>query len=211
MAANPFDILRRPFAYVAGEWSRMPPRERRLVGILGGSALGVAVVFVVVLVMQYVADKREGNAAAREALASIAKYRDDYLEAKARMLALEVRLGNEPPQLAADLEAAASEADIKIREATERPTAPAGKRYLEHTVDVSLQQVDLLKLSKFLSKLETGRRMIVVSKLTMKRRFAEGDKLDVTLTATTYERVKEDRALKRRPGTGAAGAAKEKT
>jgi hypothetical protein len=196
---------RRLLAYLGAEWNRMAPRERRLVGALSASALGVTVLVVVFFVMQSLSELREANDAARDALSAIAKHRDDFLDAKSRMLAMEVRIGNDPPQLAADLETAAREADIQIPETNPRPPTPAGKRYLEHTVDVSLRQVDLLKLSKFLSKLETGRRLIVVSKLSIKRRFAEGDKLDVALTATTYERVKEDRARKR------PGQAKEKS
>ena len=73
-----------------------------------------------------------------------------------------------------------------------------GKRYLEHSVDVTLRQVDLLSLTKFLNQVENGRRVIVVSRMSLKRAFAEGEKLNVSLTATTWERV-------RRPPQAQAG------
>jgi Tfp pilus assembly protein PilO len=183
----------RPAGYFAREWNRMAPRERRLVSVLAGAVLAVLVAVVAVLTAQTLAEIRESNDAAREALADIAKHRDEFLEAKSRMLAQEVRIGSEQPQLAADLDAAASESGIQIPESAPRPAVPVGRRYLEHSVDVTLRQVDLLSLSKFLSKLETGRRLIVITRMNIKRSFAEGEKLNVSLTATTYERVNEAR------------------
>lgn len=191
--------IRRPAGYFAHEWNRMAPRERRLVSILAGAVLAVLVAVVALLTAQTLAEIKETNEASREALAAIAKHRDEFQEAKGRMLAQEVRIGTEPPQLAADLETAASEAGFQIPQSEPRPPVPVGKRFLEHSVDVTLRQVDLLSLSKFLSKLETGRRLIVVTRMSIKRSFAEGDKLNVSLTATTYEKVNETR---RKPGTG---------
>jgi type II secretory pathway component PulM len=199
------NLYRRPLAYFAREWNRMAPRERRLVAVLGGAVGAVLVLVVVFLTVQSIAEIRDSNDAARMALVDIAKHRDDFLEAKSRMLAQEVRIGTEPPQLAADLEAAAREVGIAIPETADRPAVAAGKRYLEHNVDVTLRQVDLLSLTKFLSKLETGRRLIVITKMSIKRAFADGEKLNVSLTATAFERVKEGTA-KKKPAGG-----KEKT
>jgi len=189
--------IRRPIEYLGGEWNRMAPRERRLVGGLGGVVGAVVVLVVGFLIVDSLSDIAQSNDDAREALAAIAKHRDEYLEGKARMVALEVRIGTEPPQLAADLESAARDAGFQIAETNDVPPVPAGKRYLEHRADVKLRQVDLKSLSKFLAKLETGRRLIVVTRLSVRKRFSEADKLDVELTATAYERIKEDRTKRR--------------
>jgi Tfp pilus assembly protein PilO len=117
------------------------------------------------------------------------------------MVALETRIGVEPPQLAADLEAAGKEAGIEIPETVDRPPAPAGKRYLEHSLDVKLRKVGLKELATFLAKVETNPRLIVVTRLQIRRSFGEGDKLDVEMTATAYERLKEERR-KKPPGKG---------
>jgi general secretion pathway protein M len=133
----------------------------------------------------------EGNADIREALAAIAKNRDSYLDAKARSQAQELRIGTEPPQLNADLEAAAREEKVQIAESNERPELPVGKKYLQHELDLKIRQVDLVSLTKFLRRVETGPRLIFVSRLSIKRRFSEADQLDVELTATAFERVHE--------------------
>jgi hypothetical protein len=192
--------LRRPAGYFAREWNRMAPRERRLAGILGGVVVVAIVAAVAVLTVQSLAEIRDNNEAARDALAAIAKHRDEFQDAKNKMAAQEARIGHEPPQLAADLEAAAKEVNIAIPETQSRPAVPVGKRYLEHSVDVTLRQVDLLSLSNFLNRVESGRRLIVVSRMSLKRAFAEGEKLNVSMTATTWERVAE--TTKRKPGTG---------
>jgi type II secretory pathway pseudopilin PulG len=192
--------LRRPAGYFAREWNRMAPRERRLAGILGGVVVVAIVAAVAVLTVQSLAEIRDNNEAARDALAAIAKHRDEFQDAKNKVAAQEARIGHEPPQLAADLEAAAKEVNIAIPETQSRPAVPVGKRYLEHSVDVTLRQVDLLSLSKFLNRVESGRRLIVVSRMSLKRAFAEGEKLNVSMTATTWERVAE--TTKRKPGTG---------
>jgi Tfp pilus assembly protein PilO len=112
------------------------------------------------------------------------------------MKALEARIGVEPPQLAADLEAAGKVAGIQIPETADRPPNPAGKRYLEHSLDVKLRKVGLKELATFLNKVETNPRLIVVTRLQIRRSFGEGDKLDVEMTATAYERLKENRPKK---------------
>ncbi len=197
--------ISRPAVYLTGEWNRMAPRERRMVGGLAGAFVVAVVVVSWLFLYASLQEIADSNNDARDALAAIAKHKDEYLEAKSKMVAQEVRVGTEVPQLAGDLEEAAREAGIQIPESNPSPPVPAGKRYLEHRVDLKLRQVDLQSLSKFLAKVETGRRLIVVTRMGIRRRYSEGEKLDVELTATTFERVREDRTAKRRP------APKEKT
>jgi type II secretory pathway component PulM len=192
----------RPLAYVGSEWNRMAPRERRLVAGLVAAVVAFAVLVTGFLIIESLRDVAESNEAAREALADIAKHRDEYLEAKDRMMAQEARIGTEPPQFAADLEAAAHEVGIGIPETQEQPSVPAGRRYVEHKVEVKLRQVDLQSLTKFLNKLETGRRLIMVNTLRVRKRFSDQDKLDVDFTATAFERLKEGAKRKPTPAGG---------
>jgi general secretion pathway protein M len=201
--------LGRPFGRLAAEWERMAPRERRLAAgllvtvIVLGAGLGMYFVF------SQIDDLAEGNAEIREALAVIAKNRDTYLEAKARSQAQELRIGTEPPQLTADIEAAAREENVQIAESNERPEIPIGKKYLEHELELKIRQVDLVSLTKFLRRVETGPRLIFVNRLSIKRRFSDADQLDVELTATAFERVREAVAKKNSEGKGAEGATGE--
>jgi hypothetical protein len=203
VAARVAGIFRRPHSYVVGEWERWSPRTRRVV------SLGTVAVAVLVLIgvawstFSSISDLREGNAAIREALAAIAQHRDEYLEAKARNAVQEARIGNDPPQLTADLEAAARGENVKIDEQSERPAVPAGKRYLEHDVDLRIREVDLQSLTKFLKRVETGPRLIFFTRMSLKHRYStESDKLDAELTATAFEKVHEDKTKKKPDGAG---------
>jgi type II secretory pathway component PulM len=192
-------MLARPFRYFSAEWERMAPRERRWVTGLSITVLVVATALGLFLVFSSISDLEEGNADIREALGTIAKNRDEYLEAKARAQAQEQRLGSDPPQIVADIEAAAREETVQIAESNERPPLGAGKRWIEHDVDLKIRGVDLQALSNFLRRAETGPRPIFFTRLSIKRRFSEADKLDAELTATAFERVKETAAAKKKP------------
>jgi len=189
----------RPFRYFSVEWERMAPRERRWVLGLSIGIVSVATALGLFLFFTSISELEEGNADIREALGAIGKHRDEYLEAKARAEAQEQRLGSLAPQLVADIEAAAREESLQIAESNERP-AGAGKRWLEHDVDLKVRSADLQALANFMRRVETGARPIFFTRLSLKRRFSEADKLDAELTATAFERVKETPAgTKKKP------------
>ena len=202
----------RPWRYLSAEWERMAPRERRLVAglsiavIMLGTGLGVFMVF------SSISELEEGNADIRKALATIARHRNEYLEAKARTVAQEARLGNAPPQITGDVEAAAHEATVQIAESSERPAVPAGKRWLQHDVDLKVRSVSLQALTDFMKRVEMGPRPIFFTRLSLKHRFGESDTLDAELTATAFEHVKDANPTKKKSdSTGAGkGAAKDR-
>jgi type II secretory pathway component PulM len=198
-------LLGRPAAYFAAEWNRMSARERRLISILGSAFVGCAFLLVGYLVFDSMRNMSEENQDMRDALDAISKHSDEFRDAKARAAAQALRIGTEPPQLAADLEAAAKEAGIQIPETADRPDAPAGKRYIEHSLDVKLRKVDLKSLATFLGKVETGRSLVLITRLQIRRSFGgNGTVVDVDLTATTYERLKDGKKppLKGGPAAG---------
>jgi hypothetical protein len=198
------NLVGRPAAYLGAEWNRMSVRERRLISLLGTAIGGCGVLVVGYLVFSSYQAMSEENQSLREAIEDIAKHSDEYRDAKARAELQAKRIGTEPPQLAADLEAAAKEAGIQIPETADRPDAPAGKRYVEHSLDVKLRKVDLKSLATFLSKVETGRTLVLITRLGIRRSFGgDGTSVDVDLTATTFERLKDG---KRPPAKGSAAA-----
>jgi type II secretory pathway component PulM len=192
----------RPFAYLAAEWNRISARERRLLSLLAGAFCFCAVLLVGYLVFDSYQTMRQENQDMREALDLIAKHSDEYRDAKAQVKAQQLRIGTDPPQLAADLEAAAKEAGIQIPETADRPASPAGRHYIEHSLDAKLRKVDLKSLATFLSKVESGRTLLLVTRLGIRRSFGgDGTSVDVDLTATTFQRLKE--GGKKSPSKGA--------
>jgi len=89
---------------------------------------------------------------------------------------------------------------VKIDESSERPTVAAGRRYVEHDVDLKIREVDLQSLTGFLHRIETGPRLIFFTRLSLKHRYGDTDKLDAELTATAFEKVREDKQKKKPEG-----------
>jgi general secretion pathway protein M len=191
-------MFQRPIAYFTGEWERASPKRKSLVTWLAAAIVVVSIAFGALLSFNNISDLEDGNAAIRDALTAIAKHRDEYLEAKARNSVQEARIGDAPPQLAGDLEAAAQGENIQIAESSERPTVPAGRRYLEHDTDLKIRETDLQSLTNFLKRVETGPRLVFFTRLAIKHPYsADADKLDVEATATAFERVHEDKGRKK--------------
>ncbi len=194
-------ILRVPAARLAAWWERLAPRERRGISVLGVAILAVGLIAATSYTMNRIGDLQDENAAIRDALGAIAQHRDEYLEAKSRNAVQEARIGNDPPQLTADLETAARGENVQIAESSERPSVPAGRRYIEHDMDIKIRETDLQSLTKFLKRVETGPRLVFFTRLSLKHRYSdETDKLDVELTATAFERVRDDKAKKKPEG-----------
>lgn len=194
-------ILRVPAARLAAWWERLAPRERSGISVLGVAILAVGLVAATSYTMNRIGDLQDENAAIRDALGAIAQHRDEYLEAKSRNAVQEARIGNDPPQLTADLETAARGENVQIAESSERPSVPAGRRYIEHDMDIKIRETDLQSLTKFLKRVETGPRLVFFTRLSLKHRYSDDtDKLDVELTATAFERVRDDKAKKKPEG-----------
>jgi hypothetical protein len=199
--------VRWPIEYLRSEWERMGPRTRRLAIVLATAIVAVVILVGSVLTFSSISDMETENGDIREALAEISKHHDEYLDAKTRNAVAEARIGNDPPQLTADLEAAARGENLQIAESNERPAAPAGasRRYLQHDLDVKLREVDLQSLTKFMRRVETGPRFVFFTRLALKHRYSETDKLDAELTATAFEKVKDEKKKKAAEAPKASG------
>ncbi len=46
---------------------------------------------------------------------------------------------------------------------------------------------------------------MVFTRLSLKRRFSDAEKLDVEATATAFERIREEKVTKKKPGAGDTG------
>jgi hypothetical protein len=173
------------------KWERLSQRERTMV-----SALGVTFVLMVTLIVGFlIADGlssfAERNADMRQALKDIDTQRDSYNRMKAKSSQLESRIPRTPIQLQGFLEQAAKESGVEIPESTERTPAPAGKRWVERSVDLHLPHVTLDSLARFCRTIETGPNLVVVTALSIHTRDDKHQQLEVDMTVTTYEHASE--------------------
>src|SRR4051794_34305560 len=171
-------------------WERLSQRERTMVGALGVTFVVLVTLVVGFLVTDALSTMEEHNADMRQALRDLETKRDAYLRDKAKAAQLEVRLGQTPVQLGGYLEAASKEAGFTIPESTDRPPTVVNKFFTERASDVQIRDITIDQLTKFLKAVETGRNLVVVTKLMVRTRDDHHQKLDVELTVSTYERTK---------------------
>ncbi len=172
-------------------FERLTPRERTMVSALGLTFLVTVTLMVTFLVSDAIAGREERNQAMRQALRDLDTHRETYLKAKAKADLLEGKLSKSGTQLQGYLEAAAKETGVQIPDSSEKPPLPAGKSFIERSVDLRLTKVTLDALAKFMKKVETGTSLVAVTSLNIRTRDDKHVELDVEMSVSTYERAVE--------------------
>src|SRR5688572_7491646 len=170
-------------------WERTAPRERRLIMLLGVTAVICIFGFVGFQISDGLSEMSKKNQATRDALQSLAEHRDELEAAKDKGASVVSMIGDEAEPLATYLEAIEQEIGVKIQKSTEKPMVTKGK-FHERALSVQLYDVTVDQLARFLERIETKSPIVVTQRLFVKRSSVVKEKLDrVEITVATYERV----------------------
>ena len=182
------------------KWERLSQRERTMVGAMGVTFVIMVTLIVGFLITDGLSSMEERNADMRQALRDLDTQRDHYLLMKSKVAQMATRLGSQPVQLQGYLESAAKDAGVEISDSSDLPSTSAGKKFIEHTVDLHLRPATLDQVTKFMKAIETGRSLVVVTGVEIRTRDDKHEQLEVEMWVSTYER-----------DTGKGGAKKDKT
>ncbi len=174
---------------IVNRFARLDTRGQRLLNV---GLLVAGVLFVLVLPIALTAlvhSKRTENAALSDAADSITDSRDQVEKEKLEKAATLQRYGKPAPQLAGFLAGLASEAGIDIPESQDRQAVPHGKKYSERVTKIALHKVGMLKLSKFMERIEQSGSPIVISSLNIRKRGLEPDNYDVEMQVSAFDRI----------------------
>jgi general secretion pathway protein M len=173
---------------IADRLARLNVREQRA---LNATLLVLAVVFVVLLpaiLSAWVHARRSENTALRDAADAIIDSRDQIDKLKQeRALTLE-RYARPAPPLAAFLAGLASESGIEIPESQDKQAVPHGKKYSERSTKIALHKVGMLKLSKFMERIEQAGNPATISALNIRKRGPDPDTYDVDMVVSAFDR-----------------------
>jgi general secretion pathway protein M len=187
---------------------KLEPRERRLLGILGGM-FGL---FVALLgpfgIWSYVQGKRNEAQEVRDLIDQIYEARAAINERKGKRDAIIARYARQAPPLAAFIEEAAKENGATTADTQDLPEAPHGKRYSERTTKVKIHKIPMLALAKLLEKIESSGYPLAISRLNIKPR-SEPDSYEVDLAVSAFDR-KADAPAGASSATPASSAAPDK-
>ena len=173
---------------IADRIARLDPREQRL---LNGVLLVVGVVIVLLLPISLTAvvhGKRSENQALRDAADSINDSLDEILRAQVEKAATLERYSKPAPPLAPFLAGLATEAGVEIPESQDRQAIPHGKKYTERSTKFSLHKVGMLKLLKFMERIEQSGNPITISSLNIRKRLEPPDQYDVEMMVSAFDR-----------------------
>jgi len=174
---------------ISDRFARLDTREQRLLNgvllVIGVLVVGVLPIALTVLVHS----KSSENRALSDAADSIADSRDQIEKAKLEKAVTIERYARPAPPLAAFLAGLASEVGIEIPESQDRQGVPHGKRYTERSTKMTLHKVGMLKLAKFMERIEQSGNPITISSLNIRKRGAEPDMYDVDMTISAFDRI----------------------
>jgi general secretion pathway protein M len=168
--------------------ARLDPREQRL---LSGGLIALALGLVLLLPIALTAiehTKRGENQALRDAADSINDNSDQIQRAKLARAATQQRYEKPAPPLAAFLSGLASDAGVEIPESQDRQAVPHGKRYTERSTKIALHKIGMLKLSKFMERIEQTDNPVSISSLNIRKRGPDPDSYDVEMVVSAFDR-----------------------
>lgn len=187
---------------------RLEERERRLLALMAVVAFVVLVLLFPLGITALLHTQRGENQDLRAAIAQIADSRELIERGRAIRESLDQRYSRPAPPLAAFLAGLASETGVEIPETQDRQSVPHGKRYEEKSSKINLRRVGMLKLVRFLEKIEQSEHPLSVSQLTIRKRGVEPDSYDVDLVVSAFER-KAEKAVPKLGSEVDAGAGEE--
>jgi general secretion pathway protein M len=169
-------------------FSRLEERERRLLGVLIAIVVA-AVLLAPPLALLAVVQSRQGdNEAVREALRSIDDEQSAIARSKANRSAVVERYARPAPPLAAFLAKYASEVGVEIPESQDRQSVPHGKKFDERSTKITLRKVGMLKLLRFMEKIEQSGHPVQISQINIRKRGSEPDSYDVDMLVSAFDR-----------------------
>jgi hypothetical protein len=190
---------------LAERLERLDARERRLLGALVAVVAVVLVLAIPLGAAAMVSARSDETDALRDAVEQIQRSRTQIQRASATKQSVQQRYATPAPPLAGLLENWAREIGLEIPESQDRPLVPHGKEFDERSTKIVLRKVGMLKLLKFMEKVEQAAFPLTIERLNIRKRGSEPDSYDVDMIVSTYDR----KAKEAKPGKSAAAAAEK--
>lgn len=170
---------------------RLEPRERQLLGVLGGVVAVFFLLMVPIGVAALIGSKRSDVETLRDAIDQIQASREELAQRERERGAVLERYSKPAPPLAGLLEKYAGQAQLEIPESQDRAPVPHGKRYEERSTKIVLRKVGMLNLVNFMEKIEQSGHPVTLSRVNIRKRGTEPDSYDVEMIVSAYDRKAE--------------------
>jgi general secretion pathway protein M len=176
--------------------NQLEDRERRLLGVLI-LVFGVFVILVIpVGITAYLGSVKADNESVREAIAAINDGRA-MLEKRAHERAqVEARYAKKTPALAGYLAGVADKVKVEIPETQDQQAIPHGKSFEERSNKITMRDVGMLALARFMERLAQSGYPVSISRLNIRKRGTKPDSYNVQMTVSAYDRIAKEKPKK---------------
>lgn len=182
---------------LAERLERLEPREKQLLGVLGGIFAVFMLLLVPVGIAALLGSRRSDVEELRAAIEQIQTSREDVKKRERQRAAVIERYAKAAPPLAGLLEKLATQSQLEIPESQDRASVPHGKRYDERSTKIVLRKVGMLNLVKFMERIEQSGHPLTIARLNIRKRATEPDSYDVEMIVSAFDRKAE--AKKEKP------------
>lgn len=169
------------------KWESISPRERRLVVLLGVSAVVVLVLYVALAIKDRLDALEHKNAQARTALQKLTAYK-----AAAKPTAGGVDpstfITSEPVKLESYIFKAGETASVTVPGVNPRSPRTSGE-YTVHAAQIDIRDLTLQQVKDFLQAIEGESRVVAVTSLRLTRNFRDQEKMDLSAEISTYSKA----------------------
>ncbi len=170
-------------------------REQRLVAIMGILFVLFAAFLAVFIFRSKVNELTDENENLIQTIRLIDEKEADYLARKQAENQLSTKASQKLTPLSTVIDRAGKNIDIPTPDTKELPDQRHGTQWVEHAVEISIREINLLKLIEFMEEIESNRIQfpIAISKLDISKRKRPLDVVyNVTMTVSSYEQVPKD-------------------
>ena len=184
--------------FIAG----MSAREKRLAVVMLVVMLGMGIGFAIYLVNSAISEIQDDFEESAMILKEIELKREAFLEAK-QAQRFDKKAWGTPMPLRTLVDKVAEQTEVTVPDVKEIPDK-AGDVWIEHAVELSIRDVGLESMTRFMEEVEDYRRKfpIAITKLKIRKRRGGEDSFDVLeMMISTYEQVQT------KPDEGEAGKA----
>lgn len=187
--------------YVKNLIAGLSKRERRLVIATGLTFVALVIFLSVFFVQLGIRDLEEEGQSYKKALDLIAKEEGNYLETK-RMNQQEQQKGlAKPTPLRTLVDKIAKQLDVTVPDVKELPEQHHGSKWIEHSVELSMRQIGIVNLTRFMEEVERNRKKfpIAITKLEVRNQRRSQDTYNIKMVVSTYEQIAQTNAPGKRP------------
>ena len=168
-------------------WQGLNERERRLVGLMGLTLVGLVIFGIFYMSQSAVSDVESENQALETALADIGRARTRLLARAAERDVAERRYATKAPPLGSFVEANARDNELTLREVVDQPSEVSG-RYTRRAVNVQLPNVNLRPIVDLMAAIENSPYPVAIEQIHVEH-FQAGDQYNVKLGVVAYDRA----------------------